>query len=158
MQGYKEELFKKVLMTWNNYSGVITHLEPDILDCEVRWALANITMNTASGGDGISAELFKNPKRWYCETAALNMSANLKNSALAAGLEKVRFHSNPKEGHAEEMFNYHTIVLLSQSSKVCSKFFKLVLNSIWTKDFQMYKLGLEKAKEPEIKLPAFVGS
>ena len=87
-------------------------------------------MNKANGGDGISAELFKNPKRWYCESAALNMSANLENSALVTGLEKVRFHSNPKEGHAEEMFNYHAIVLLSHASKVCSKFFKLVLNGI----------------------------
>ena len=58
------------------------------------------------------------------------MSTNLENSALATGLEKVRFHFNPKEGHAEAMFNYHTIVLISHASKVCSKFFKLVLNSI----------------------------
>ena len=145
-------------MNWNNYSGVVTHLKPDILDCEVRWALGNITMNKANGSDGISAGLFKNPKRWYCESAALNMSTNLENSVLATGLEKVMFHSNPKEGHVEEMFNYHTISFISHASKVWSKFFKLVLNSTWTKNFQMYKLGLEKTKEPEIKLPTFVGS
>ena len=53
-QEYTENYTKKVLMTWN-YSGVITHLEPDILECEVKWALGSITMNKASGGDGIPA-------------------------------------------------------------------------------------------------------
>ena len=57
-QEYTEELHKKDLQDQNNHNGVITHLEPDILECEVKWALERITMNKASGGDGISAELF----------------------------------------------------------------------------------------------------
>ena len=56
---YTEELWKKDHNDPDNHDGVITHLEPDILGCEVKWALGNITMNKASGGDGISAELFK---------------------------------------------------------------------------------------------------
>ena len=71
----------------DKHKSVITHLEPDILDCEVKWALGNITMNKISGGDGILVEL-SNPKRWCCESAALNMPANLENSGVATGLDK----------------------------------------------------------------------
>ena len=60
---YTEELYKKGLNNLNNCGGVITHIEPDTLECEVKWALGSITMNKASGGDGIPAELFSNPKR-----------------------------------------------------------------------------------------------
>ena len=62
-QEYTEELSKKELHDPDNHKGVITHLERDILECEVKWALGSITTNRASGGDGIPAELFSNPKR-----------------------------------------------------------------------------------------------
>ena len=65
----------------------------NILECEIKWALGNITMNKASGGDGIPVELFQILK----DDATLNMPANLENSAVATGLEKVSFHPNPKE-------------------------------------------------------------
>ena len=58
-QGYKEELYKKDIHDPDNHNGVITHLEPDILECEVKWALESITTNKASGGDGIPVELFQ---------------------------------------------------------------------------------------------------
>ena len=58
-QEYTEELYKNYLQDQDNHNGVITHLEPDILECEVKWALGNITVNKASGGDGITAELFQ---------------------------------------------------------------------------------------------------
>ena len=77
---------------------MINHLEPDILECEVKWALRSITTNKNSGGNGIPAELFQNLKDDAMKGAALNMPANLENSAVATGLEKVSFHSNPKEG------------------------------------------------------------
>ena len=95
-QKYTEKLYKRDLNDPVNDNGVITHLEPDILECEVKWALASITMNKASGGDGISVELFQ-ILEGCCESAALNMPANLENSAVATGLKKVSFHSNPKE-------------------------------------------------------------
>ena len=79
---------------------MIIYLEPDILECEVKWALGSITMNKARGGDRIPAELFQILK----DAAALNMSANLENSAVATGLEKVSFHFNPKEGQLQRMF------------------------------------------------------
>ena len=62
-QEYTEEMYKEDLHDPNDHNGVITHLEPDILDCGLRWALGSITMNKASGGDGIPVELFSNPKR-----------------------------------------------------------------------------------------------
>ena len=78
----------------------MTYLELDISECEVKWALESITMNKASGGDGIPVELFQILK----DDAALNMPANLENSAVATGLEKVSFHSNPKERQCQRMF------------------------------------------------------
>ena len=68
------------------------------------------------------------------------------------------FHSNPKEGNAKECSNYCTTALISHTSKVMLKFSKPGFNSMWTVNFQMFKLGLEKAEEPEIKLPASTGS
>ena len=81
------------------------------------------------------------------------MPANLENPAVATGLEKVSFHSNPKERQCQRMLKLsHTLV------KKCSKFSKPRCNNMWTVNFQMFKLDLEKAEEPEIKLPTFSGS
>ena len=102
-QEYTEELYKKDLHDPDNHDGVITHLVPDILECEVKWVLESITTNKASGGDGIPVELFQIIKRWCCESVALNMTANLENAAVAIGLEKVGFHSNPKERQCQKM-------------------------------------------------------
>ena len=102
-QEYTEELYKNDLHDPDSWNGVITHLEPDILECEVKWALGSITMNKA-GGDGILVELFQILKDlWHCDSASLNMSTNLENSAKATALEKVSFHSNPKERKCQRM-------------------------------------------------------
>ena len=101
-QEYTGELYKKDLHDQDNHDGVITHticLEPDILECEVKWALESITMNKASGDDGIPVELFQILK----DDAALNMPANLENSSVATGLEKFSFHSNSKERQCQRM-------------------------------------------------------
>ena len=97
-QEYAEELYKKGLHDPDNHDGVITHLEPDILEYEVKWALGSITMNKASAGDGIPVELFQILKH-----DALSVPANLENSAVATGLDKVSFHSNPKERQCQRM-------------------------------------------------------
>ena len=68
------------------------------------------------------------------------------------------FISVPKKSNAKERSNYHTILLISHASKIILKIFQLGFNSMWTKNFQMYKLNLEKAEEPEIKLPTVAGS
>ena len=95
-QEYTEKLYKKDLHDWDNHNGVITHLEPDILECKVKWVLGSITTNKASGGDGIPVELFQILKDDAVKVL-LNMPENLENSAVTTGLEKVSFHSNPKE-------------------------------------------------------------
>ena len=87
----------------DNHDGVITDLEPDILECEVKWALRSITTNKTSGGDGLPVELFQILKDDAVKVLH-SMPANLENSAVATGLEKVSFHSNPKERQCQEMF------------------------------------------------------
>ena len=79
----------------DNHDGAITHLELDILECEVKWALGSITTNKASGGDGIPAELFQVLKDDAVRSVSLNIPPHLENSTLATGLEKISFHSNP---------------------------------------------------------------
>ena len=86
------------------------------------------------------------------------MPANLENSALATELERSVYVPIPKKGHAKECSNYCTTALISHASKVCSKFSKPGFNSMWTVNFQTFKLVLEKAEGPEIKLPTSVGS
>ena len=86
------------------------------------------------------------------------MPANLENSAVATGLEKVSFHSNPEEGKCKWMFNYCTLALMSHDSKVMLKVLQARLNSMWNMNFQMFKLVLEKAEEPETKLSISTGS
>ena len=98
-QEYTEELYKK---DPDNHDGVITHLEPDILECEVKWTLGSITTNKASGGDGIPVELFQILKDDGVKVLH-SKSANLENSAVATGLEKVSFLSNPKERQCQRM-------------------------------------------------------
>ena len=85
------------------------------------------------------------------------MPANLENSAVATGLEKVSIHSSPK-GNAKECSNYRTIALISHASKVVLKILQARLQQCMNLNFQMFKLVLEKAEEPEIKLPTSTGS
>ena len=100
-QEYTEGPYKKDLQDQDNHDGVITHLEPDILDRKVKLALESITTNKASGGDGIPVKLFQILKDDAVK--ALNMPANLENSAVATGLEKVSFHSNHQERQCQRM-------------------------------------------------------
>ena len=99
-QEYTEELYKKDLHDQDNYNGVITPLEPDILECEVKLALGSITMNKTSRGDGIPVELFQ-----ILEDDAVKVLHSIcpQNSAVVIGLEKVSFHSNPKGRQCQRM-------------------------------------------------------
>ena len=115
-QEYTEELYKKDLYDPDNHDGVITHLEPDILECEVKWALGSITMNNASGGDGIPAELFQILKDCAVKVLHSICQQIWKAQQWSTALETVSFHSNAKES-----LNYHTIALISLASKVMLK-------------------------------------
>ena len=101
-QEYREELYKKDLHDPDNHDGVITHIEPDILEWEVKWALESITKNKASGGDGILVELFQIMKDDAMKVLH-SVSANLESSAVATGLVKVSSYSNPKERQFQRM-------------------------------------------------------
>ena len=143
----------------DNHDGMITHIEPDILECEVKQALGSITMKEASRGDGIPGELF-----WNLKDDALKMLHSIcqqiwKTQQWPQDWKRSIFTPTPKKGDAKEGSNYHTITLIAHGSKVMLKFSKPGFSSTWTKNFQMYKLGLEKApEEPEIKLPTSTGS
>ena len=89
---------KKSLNDLDNHDGVVTQLEPDILECEIKWALESITMNKAGGADRISAELLKILKDYAVKVLHSIWQQIWENSAVATGLEKVTFHCNPKEG------------------------------------------------------------
>ena len=107
-------------------------------------------MNKASGGDGIPVELFQILKDDAVKNAALNMPANLENSAVAIGLEKVSFHSNPKKGNARKCSNYCTIALKSNTNKVMLKILQVSLQQYMRRELPMFKLDLEKAGKAEI--------
>ena len=96
------ELYKKDLQDPDNHDGVITHLEPDIVECEVKWALGSITTNKTRGGDGIPVELFEILKDDAVKVRH-SVCQHIWNSAVATGLEKVSFHSNPKERQCQRM-------------------------------------------------------
>ena len=102
-QDYTEELYKIDLHDPDNHDGVITHLEPDILECEVKWALGSTTTNKAGGGDGIPVELFQILKDDAVNVLHSNASKFGK-LTVTTGLEKVSFHSNPKERQRQRPF------------------------------------------------------
>ena len=111
-----KELYKKDLHDPDNHDGVIPHLESDVLECKVKWALGSITMNKARGGDGIPVKLFQILKEDAVKVLQLDMLANLENSVVATGLEKVSFHSNPqKKAMPKNSQNYCTIALISHT-------------------------------------------
>ena len=151
------EVYKKELHDPDNHDRVITHLEPDILECAVKWALESITMKKASRGDGIPAEVFQILKGDAVKVLH-SICQQIWKTAVATGLEKVSFHSNPKERQCQRMLNYHTIALISHASKVMLKILQARLQQYVNREFLMFKLVLEKAEEPEIKLPTSAGS
>ena len=101
-QEYTEELYKKDLHDQDNHDGVITHPKPDILECEVKWALESITMNKASGDDGIPVALFQILKDGAVKVLH-SVCQQIWKTAVATELEKVSFHSNPKERQCQRM-------------------------------------------------------
>jgi len=108
-QEYTEELYKKDLHDQDNHDGVITHLEPDILECEVKWALGSITMNKASGGDGIPVELFQILKDDAVKVLHSICQQIWKTQQWQQDWKRSVFIPVPKKGNAKEWSNYCTI-------------------------------------------------
>ena len=117
-QEYIEELYKKDLHDPDNHNGVITHLEPDILECEVKWALESITMNKATGGDGIPVELFQILKDDAVKVLHSICQQIWKTQQWPQDWKVSVFIPIPKKGNAKEGSNYCTITLISHTSKV----------------------------------------
>ena len=132
----------------NNHDGEITHIEPDILQCKVKWALGSITTNNDSRDDGIPAERFQILK----DDAVKGLhSVCQQTSHIEFSLQPQRKEIPKNVQTTAQMHSSHTL------AKLCSKFSKLGFNSTWTENFQ-FKLDLEKAEEPEIKFPSSTGS
>ena len=115
-QEYTEEMYKKDLHDPDNHHGVITHLEPDILECEVKWALESITTNKASGGDGIPVELFEILKDDAVKVLQSICQPVWKTEQWPQHWKRSVFVHIPR--NAKECSNYHTIALISHTSKV----------------------------------------
>ena len=120
-QEYTEELYKKELHDPDNDDGVITHLEPDILECEVKWALGSITTNKASGGDGIPAEIFQIPKDDAIKVLHSICQQIWKTHQWPQDWKRSVFILTQRKSNAKECSNYHTFALISHSSKVMLK-------------------------------------
>ena len=120
-QEYTEELYKKDLHNPDNHDGVITDLEPDILECEVNWALESITMNKASGGDRIPVELFQILKDDAVKVLCSICQQIWKTQQWQKDWKKSVFIPIPKKGNTQECSNHHTTALISHASKIMLK-------------------------------------
>ena len=120
-QEYTEELLKKNLYDTDNHDGVITNLEPDILECEVKWALESITTNKASGGDGISVELFQILKDDAVKVLHSICQQIWKTQQWSQDWKRSAFIPIPNKGNAKECSNYRTTALISHAIKVIVK-------------------------------------
>ena len=122
-QEYTKELYKKDIHNSDNQAGVITHthLEPDILECEVRWALGSINMNKTSGGDGIPVELFQVLKDVAVKGLPSICQLIWKTQQRPQDWKRSVFMPILKKGNVKECSNYHTIVVISHTSKVILK-------------------------------------
>ena len=120
-QEYTEELQKKYLHDPDKHDGVITHLEPDILECEVKWALGNITMNKVSEGDGIPVELFQILKDDVVKVLHSICQQIWQTQQWSQGWKRSVFIPIPKKSNAKECSNYHTAAFISHAGKIMFK-------------------------------------
>ena len=140
-QEYTEELYKKDLHDPDNHDGVITHLEPDILECEVKWALESITTNKASGGDGILLELFKILKD---DAVKVLHSICQHIWKTPQDWKWAVFIPLTKKGNAKECSNYCTIALISHTSKVMLKVLQDRLQQYMNRELLDVQAGFRK--------------
>ena len=135
-QEYTEELYKKDLHDPENHDGVITHLEPDILEFEVKWALRSITTNKASGGDGIPVELFQILKDNAVKVLHSICKKIWKPQQWPQDWKRSVFIPIPKKRNAKECPDYHTIALISHASNIMLKIFQARLQQYVNHELQ----------------------
>ena len=145
-QEYTEELYKKDLHDPDNHDTVITHLEPDILECEVKWALGSITMNKASGGDGIPAELFQILKYDAVKVLHSICQQIWKTRQWPQDWKRSVFIPIPKKGNSKECSNHCTIALISQARKVMFKILQARLQQYVNHELPDVQAGFRKGR------------
>ena len=140
-QEYTEKPYKKDLHNPDNDDGVITHLEPDILECEVKWALESITTNKASGDDGIPVELFQ-----ILKDDAVKVLHSICQQQWPQDWKRSVFIPIPKKGNAKECSNYCTIALISHVSKVILKILQARLQQYVNGELTGVQAGFRKGR------------
>ena len=146
-QEYTEEMYKNNLHDPDDHDSVITHLEPGILQCEVKWALGSITMNKASGGDGIPVEVFQILKDDAVKVLNSICQQIWKTQQWPQDWKRSVFIPIPKKGNAKECSNYHTIALISHASKVMLKILEATLQQYVNHELPDIQAGFRKGRE-----------
>ena len=155
---HRRTIPKKNLHDPDNHDGVIIYLEPDILECEVKWALESITMNKVSGGDGIPVEMFQILKHDAVNVLHSICQQIWKTQQWPQGWKRSVFTPIPKKGNTKECSDCRTIALISNASKVILKILQVRLQQYVNRVLPVVQAGFRKTEEPVIKLPTFVGS
>ena len=153
-----KELYKKVLHHPDNHDDVITHLEPDILECEVKWALGSITTNKASGGNGIPIELFQILKHDVVKVLHSKCQQIWKTRQWPQDWKRSVFIPIPKKGNAKECSNYCTIALILHTSKVMPKILQVRLQQYMNRELPDIQAKFRKGRRTAIKFPTSTGS
>ena len=146
-QEYTGKLYKKDLNDLDNHDGVFTHLEPDILECEVKWALRSITTNKDSGGDGIPAELFQILKDGAVKVLHSKCQQIWKTQQWPQDWKRSVFIPISKKSNAKEGSNYCTVALISQASKVMLKILQARLQQCVNQEIPDVRAGFSKGRE-----------
>ena len=145
-QEYTEELYKKDLLDPDNHDGVIIHLEPDILECEVKWALESIITNKASGGDGIPVEQFQILKDDAVKVLHSICQQIWETQHWPQDWKRSVFIPIPKKGNTKECSNYRTIALISRASKVMLKILQARLQQYMTHELPDVQVGFRRGR------------
>ena len=145
-QEYTEELYKKDLHDPGNHDGVITHLEPDIPECEVKWALESITTNKTSGDDGIPVELFQILKDDTVKVLHSTCQQIWKTQQWPQDGKRSVFTPVPKKGNAKECSNYRMIALISHASKLMLKILQARLQQYVNRELPDVQAGFRKGR------------
>ena len=152
------KLYIKDLHDQDDHDGVITYLEPDILECEVKWALESITTNKASGGDGIPVELFQILKDDAVKVLQSICQQIWKTQQWPQDWKRSVFIPVPKKDNAKECSNYHTIALISHAGKVMLKILQARLQQYVNHELPDVQAGFRKGRGTRDQIATSAGS
>ena len=151
-QEYTDELYKKDLHDPDNHGGIMANLEPDILECVVKWALGSITRNKASGGDGIPVELFQILKDDAVKMLHSICQEIQKTQQWPQDWKRSVFILIAKKGNAKECSNYHTTALISHTSEMLLEILQVRFQKYVNQELQNIQAGFRKSRGIHIVL------